>query len=57
MEYLHTPKLETDEYVLACYVNVNLSLVIMWYKSGFAVSVEEMVLKYKRLMYEPLLSL
>ena len=57
LEYLNTPLLATDEYVLAAYVNVQMTLVIQWHKGNYEISVEEMVRKYKRLIYEPLLSL
>ena len=57
LEYLDTPQLQTDDFVLACYVNTQILLVIQWYKGNYEISVEEMVRKYKRLIYEPLLSL
>jgi AcrR family transcriptional regulator len=57
LEYLNTPQLKTDEFVLACYVNTQILLVIQWYKGNYEISREEMVCKYKRLIYEPLLSL
>ena len=57
LEYLNTPQLKTDEYVLACYVNLHLTVVLQWHKNGFEIPVEEMIRKYKRLLYEPLLSL
>ena len=57
LEYLNTPLLATDEYVLAAYVNVQMTLVIQWHKGNYEISVEEMVRKYKRLIYETLLSL
>jgi AcrR family transcriptional regulator len=57
LEYLNTPQLRTDEFVLACYVNTQIIMVIQWYKGNFEIPVEEMTLKYKRLIYEPLLSL
>jgi AcrR family transcriptional regulator len=57
LEYLNTPQLETDEFVLACYVNTQITMILQWYKGGFEISVEEMVRKYKRLIYEPLLTL
>lgn len=57
LEYLNTPQLKTDEYVLACYVNVQITMILQWYKGNYEIPVEEMVRKYKRLLYEPLLSL
>ena len=57
LEYLDTPQLQTDAFVLACYVNVHITMVLQWHKGGYEIPVEEMVLKYKRLFYEPLLQL
>lgn len=57
LEYLNTPQLKTDDYVLACYVNVQITMVLQWHKGNYEIPVEEMVRKYKRLIYEPLLSL
>ena len=57
LEYLDTPQLQKDEYVLACYVNINITMIILWYKSGFEIPLEDMVCKYKRMAYAPLLSL
>ena len=47
----------TDDYVLACFVNVHITIVLQWHKDGFEIPVEEMIPKYKRLFYEPLLSI
>lgn len=55
LKYLNTDQLKVDDYVLAAYVNVHITIVIHWYKSGFDISVEEMTRKYRRLLYEPLL--
>ena len=57
LEYLNTPQLKTDEFVLAAYVHVHMTLVMQWYKGGFQIPAEDMVRKFKRLLYEPLLSL
>ena len=57
LEYLDTPQLQKDEYVLACYVNINITMIILWYKSGFEIPLEDMVCKYKRMAYAPLLNL
>ena len=55
LEYLNTPQLHTDEFVLASYVHTHITMVLQWHKGGYEVPVEEMVRKYKRLFYEPLL--
>lgn len=57
LNYLNTPQLQTDEFVLASYVNTQIIMVIQWHRGNFEISVEEMVRKYKRLIYEPLLQL
>ena len=57
LEYLNTPQLQTDEFVLAAYVNIHIATILQWHKGGYAIPVEEMVRKYKRLLYEPLLSM
>lgn len=57
LDLLKTPQLETDDFVLACFVNVHITIVLQWHKGGFEIPVEEMIPKYKRLFYEPLLSL
>lgn len=56
LEHLNTPKLPTDEFVLANYVSTQILMVVQWYKGNFEIPVEEMVIKYKRLIYEPLLN-
>ena len=43
--------------MLACYVNINITMIILWYKSGFEIPLEDMIRKYKRMAYAPLLSL
>lgn len=55
LSYLDTPQLEPDEFVLSSYINTHITLIMQWYLHGFAESVEEMVIKYKRLVYQPLL--
>ena len=57
LTHLNTPQLKTDEYVLACYVNVHITILLQWYQGSFEIPTEEMVRKYKRLIYEPLISL
>ena len=57
LKYLDTPQLENDEFVLVCYVNTQIIMILQWHKGNYEIPVEEMVRKYKRLVYEPLLSL
>lgn len=42
--------------MLANYVSTQILMVVQWYKGNFEIPVEEMVIKYKRLIYEPLLN-
>ena len=57
LEFLKTPQLESNEFVLASYVTVHLTMILQWYQKNFDIPVEEMIPKYKRLVYEPLLSI
>ncbi len=55
MELLNTALLKNDPYVLSCYVSVNVTFVLQWHLENFATPLEEMIQKYQRLLYEPLL--
>ena len=55
MELLNTDLLKNDPYVLSCYVSVNITFVLQWYLENFSTPLEEMVRKYQRVLYEPLL--
>lgn len=55
MELLNTDLLKNDPYVLSCYVSTNITFVLQWYAENFATPLEEMVNKYQRLLYEPLI--
>lgn len=54
LELLNTDLLKNDAYVLSCYVSVNVTFVLQWYLENFSTPLEEMVHKYQRLLYEPL---
>jgi len=54
LELLSTDQLKNDSYVLCCYVSVNVTFVLQWYMENYSTPLEEMVRKYQRLMYEPL---
>lgn len=54
-ELLSTDLLKNDSYVLSCYVGVNVTFILQWYLENFSTSLEEMVHKYQRLLYEPLI--
>lgn len=55
MELLNTNLLKNDPYVLSCYVSVNITLIFQWYLQGYDTPIEEMVQKYQRLVFEPLI--
>jgi len=57
LEFLNTPQLETDAYVLSSYVTVHITLILQWYQAGFDTPLMEMVHKYHRLIYQPLIRL
>ncbi len=55
MELLNTDLLKNDAYVLSCYVSINVTFVLHWYLENFSTPLEDMVHKYQRLLYEPLI--
>ena len=57
LECLSTPLVETDDFVLANFVSVHYTMILQWYRTGFSIPVEEMILKYKRLVYQPLIQI
>ena len=57
LEFLNTPQVKNDAYVLSVFVSTHITLLLQWYHKGFETPVPEMVLKYQRLVYEPLISL
>ena len=56
LPFLNTPQLKTDDFVLAGFVSVQITLLMQWYLQGFHTPLEEMVRTYQRLIYRPLLS-
>ena len=55
MELLNTALLKDDPYILSCYVSVNVTFVLQWHLENFTTPLEDMIQKYQRLLYEPLL--
>lgn len=55
MDLLSTNLLKNDSYILSCYVSVNVTFILQWYLENFSTPLEEMVHKYQRLLYEPLI--
>ena len=56
LPFLDTPQLKADSFVLASFVNVQITLILQWYLQNFTTPAEEMVRTYQRLLYRPLLS-
>ena len=56
LPFLNTPQLKTDDFVLAGFVSVQITLILQWYLHNFVTPLEEMVRAYQRLLYQPLLS-
>lgn len=54
MERLSTEQLKNDPYVLSCYVSVNITFVLQWYMENYSTPLDEMIRKYQRLLYSPL---
>lgn len=56
LEMLNTPEVKSDDDILACYMTVQLTLVLQWYLRDFSDPVEEMAKKLLRILHAPLLS-
>ena len=57
LSLLYTPKVNTDTYILSCFVSTHITLILQWYMQNFQTPLEEMVGTYQRLIYQPLISL
>lgn len=57
MPFLNTPQLKADTFVLSAFSTVQITLILQWYLQGFETPLEDMVRTYKRLFYQPLLSM
>lgn len=55
LECLSTPLVDADDFVLANFVSVHYTMILQWYRTGFSIPVEDMILVYKRLVYQPLI--
>ena len=55
LPFLNTPQLKTDEFVLAGFVSIQITLLLQWYLQNFSTSLEEMVRTYQRTIYQPLI--
>lgn len=56
LPFLDTPRLKADDFVLAGFVSIHISLLLQWYLQNFSTPVEEMVCTYQRLLYQPLIN-
>ena len=56
LPFLDTPRLKADAYVLASFVNVQITLILQWYLQNFSTPMDEIVRTYQRLLYSPLIS-
>lgn len=57
LPFLNTPQLNTDNFVLACFVSTQITLILQWYFQDFKTPLADMIHTYKRLIYQPLLRL
>ena len=55
LPFLNTPQLKADLFVLAGFVNIQITLILQWYLQNFSTPLEEMVRTYQRLLYQPLI--
>ena len=56
LSFLKTPQLNADDFVLAGFVTIQVTLLLQWYLQNFSTPLEEMVRTYERLIYMPLIS-
>lgn len=56
LPFLNTPQLMADDFVLAGFVSIHITLILKWYLQNFNPPLEEMVHTYQRLLYQPLLN-
>ena len=56
LPFLNTPQLKSDDYILAGFVSIQITMLLQWYLQNFSTPLEEMVLNYQRLVYQPLIS-
>lgn len=55
LPFLNTPQLKTDEFILAGFVSIQITMLMQWYLQNYSTPLEEMVRIYQRLIYSPLL--
>jgi len=57
LPFLNTSRLKADPFVLAGFVNVQITLMLQWYLQNFTTPMEDMIKTYQRLLYQPLIYL
>ena len=53
---LSTPEVKSDTDILACYMSIQLTLLLQWYLRNFDTPAEEMARKLLRLIHTPMIS-
>ena len=53
---LDTPELKTDDYVLAAFATMQITLLLRWYQLNFSTPIEDMVRTFQRLVLQPLIN-
>lgn len=55
LDMLSTPDVKSDTDILACYMSIQITLLLQWYSRNFDTPAREMAKKFLRLMHAPLL--
>ena len=53
---LDTPDLKADEYVMAAFASMQITLLIRWYQLNFSTPIDELVRTFQRLALQPLMN-
>ena len=56
LDVLSTPEVKSDTDILACYMSIQLTLLLQWYLRNFDTPAEEMARKLLRLIHTPMIS-
>lgn len=55
LDLLSTPEVKSDSDILACYMSIQITLLLQWYLRNFDTPSEEMAKKFLRLIHAPML--
>ena len=55
ISYLNIPDVKSDNTILWLYTAIRFAVVFQWHEHNFEASVEEIAVKYERLLREPLI--